>query len=72
MITALNFNSEMPCRSVIDVLSTMPSISASASLSAPASIWTDVDEVDPLIRMLSLDTDMTWDVLDSDNAYITC
>lgn len=72
VITALNSNSEMPCRSVIDVLSTMPSISASASLSAPASIWTDVDEVDPLIRMPSLNMDMTWDVLDSDNAYITC
>jgi len=63
VITALNSNSAPPSKSVIDSLFSMPSILSSASVSAPASMCANIDGVDPLSRMPSLDMDMTWDVL---------
>ncbi|GLJ08518.1 hypothetical protein SUGI_0090370 [Cryptomeria japonica] len=57
-ITALNSASALasPCKSEMDTLSSMPSLSGSA-------VKIDLDTTDTLSRLPSLDMDMAWDVL---------
>lgn len=64
VLTAQNPDSLPPCKSMTDAVCNMPSISASAS--ALATMWADMDGVDALNKMPSLDMDMTWDVLESE------
>eukprot|EP01018_Ginkgo_biloba_P025378 Gb_18454 [translate_table: standard] len=70
-ITGLNSVGESsltsPCKYEMDTLCSMPSFSASAL----ASKQIDINADGSLGRMPSLDVDMTWDVLHSDNSSIT-